>query len=210
MKDSKKEDSPNLIGWAAVLTAVATVLTAIGFPEFFPSTVKQFLSRSSSGESAQDISFECRSTGSSLSTVVVSSEDSDSDPIINWDLENRYFGEDWPPEKRCQVVSERFQSIYERDQLAYLTADNADWESDLGIPVICSVPQQGARCVKEDLLFTLQERDDPNELLAELITLREPDSNKTILRAGAASFQDGVRVYYDTSAIVGTGKRQRF
>ena len=125
-------------------------------------------------------------------------------------LDNRYFGENWPPEKRCRTVSQRFQNIYDRDQLAYITADKADWESDLGIPVICSVPQIDARCVKDDLLFTLQERDDPNQILAEVTTLREPDSNKAILRSDATSFEDGVRLYYDTNLILQESKPRRF
>ena len=32
---------PNLAGWAAILTAMAAIITAIGFTDFFPDLVKQ-------------------------------------------------------------------------------------------------------------------------------------------------------------------------
>ena len=36
-------NQPNLTGWAAILTAIATIITAIGFPDFLPDLAKQFL-----------------------------------------------------------------------------------------------------------------------------------------------------------------------
>lgn len=37
-----ENNQPNLAGWAAILTAVAAIITAIGFPAFFPDLAKQF------------------------------------------------------------------------------------------------------------------------------------------------------------------------
>lgn len=47
MADEKDKKS-DLVGWAAVLTAIATLITAIGFPNFFPDLVKQTFLKSSS------------------------------------------------------------------------------------------------------------------------------------------------------------------
>ena len=38
-----QNNSPNLAGWAAIITAIAALITAIGFPNFFPDLVKQYL-----------------------------------------------------------------------------------------------------------------------------------------------------------------------
>jgi hypothetical protein len=34
-------NQPNLAGWAAILTAIAAIITAIGFPSFFPNLITQ-------------------------------------------------------------------------------------------------------------------------------------------------------------------------
>lgn len=41
---NKEDKSIDLRGWAAIVGAIATLITAIGFPDFFPDLVKHFLS----------------------------------------------------------------------------------------------------------------------------------------------------------------------
>jgi hypothetical protein len=38
-----QDNKPNLAGWAALITAIASLITAIGFPVLFPDLVKRFL-----------------------------------------------------------------------------------------------------------------------------------------------------------------------
>ena len=38
-----QDNKPNLAGWAALITAIAALITAIGFPNFFPDLVKTYL-----------------------------------------------------------------------------------------------------------------------------------------------------------------------
>jgi hypothetical protein len=47
MSEGKEDKKPDLAGWAAVLTAVAALITAIGFPNVFPDLVKRFSPESS-------------------------------------------------------------------------------------------------------------------------------------------------------------------
>lgn len=47
-------DQPNLAGWAAILTAIAAIITAIGFPAFFPDLAKQFFGRDNSNPTITD------------------------------------------------------------------------------------------------------------------------------------------------------------
>ena len=42
-----QNNSPNLAGWASIITAIAALITAIGFPNFFPDLVKRFLPKDS-------------------------------------------------------------------------------------------------------------------------------------------------------------------
>ncbi|MEM8806865.1 MAG: LCCL domain-containing protein [Cyanobacteria bacterium P01_G01_bin.38] len=48
MSEGKEDKKPNLAGWAAILTAVAALITSVGFPDFFPDLVKRFVPESSS------------------------------------------------------------------------------------------------------------------------------------------------------------------
>ena len=205
MKGEQKNNTGlNLAGWAAVITAFGTVLTAIGFPNFFPDIIKQALSPSVESKDGSDIRFICQENRAELSTVILRTNQSEPDPIILWDVTNDYFGDEFTPKKRCQLVSERFQNIYSRDQLAYITTGIADWESDVGLPIICSVPRPGIKCIEEDLLFTLQSGDDPAQVLDEVIALRDSDS-KTIMRG-----EDGTQPYYDIQNLIKGNKPNRF
>jgi tetratricopeptide (TPR) repeat protein len=47
MGDDKGDKKSNLAGWAAMLTAVAAFITALGFTDFFPDLVKRFFAESS-------------------------------------------------------------------------------------------------------------------------------------------------------------------
>lgn len=131
----------------------------------------------------------------SPSTVAISGEKSTI--IINWNPKNFKFGEKWSPQRRCEEVSARFQKLHERDGLKYLTADSASWLGD-SVNVVCGVKQAGDRCEQSDLLFTLESKDDPNEVLNDLIALRErPKENKPLTRG--SNFDGGRRIFYDLS-----------
>lgn len=136
---------------------------------------------------------------SRLATFVNSPSYSKPVPIIFWNINNDYFGEKWPPNKRCKIVSERFQSIYDRDNLKYITVDTANWVSKQ-TNVICSVKDENSktRCEENDLLITLETEDDPNQVLGELLAIRlDPISNKPLRRGKPEPFSQGGRVYYN-------------
>jgi len=120
-------------------------------------------------------------------------------PVIYFDPNNEYFGGEWTPQKRCEKISQRFQTIHDRDSLGYITVDRAHWISDREVNVVCSTKKIDVKCEEDDLLFTLQTQDDPNEVLADFMAFREaPDQNEALTRtAKKPSFDEGNRVFYD-------------
>ncbi len=85
-------------------------------------------------------------------------------PIIYW--RSQYFEADgFSPEVRCQTVSQKFQTHYQRGQLNYLTAGRIDSAS-----VICVADQRGGSC--RDVLFTLKPGVDPVTVLQQLLYMR--------------------------------------
>ncbi|MCC0178090.1 COP23 domain-containing protein [Waterburya agarophytonicola K14] len=119
--------------------------------------------------------------------------------VIYFDPNNGYFGSEWTPQKRCEEVSQRFQAIYDRDSLGYITVDRAQWIRDGEVNVVCSTKKIDTRCEEDDLLFTLQTQDDPNEVLQDFMAFRQaPSKNQALTRsANKPTFEEGSRVYYD-------------
>ncbi len=124
--------------------------------------------------------------------------------VINWRQDNDYFGDEWTPLKRCQEVSRRFQNIYERDGLKYIQTDLAQWK-DRDIAIVCSVKVKDTRCEENDLLLTLENKDDPNQVLGDLKAFKENPINNRELTRGENSpktFSEGKRDVYDIEEIL--------
>jgi hypothetical protein len=165
-----------------------------------------------SKQSSTGVKFHCgtdESKGKSIpATIVDNSEQNKTITVIYFDPKNNYFGGKWTPESRCEEVSKRFQDIYERDGLKYLTVDEAQWVTDKKINVVCSVKDKKSetRCEEDDLLFTLETKDDPNVVLKDLMAFREaPSQNKALTRGATQpeTFEEGKRVYYDFTDVLG-------
>lgn len=99
-------------------------------------------------------------------------------------------------------MAQRFQKIHDRDGIRFITADTASWIGQGKINVVCAVQQENTSCQEDDLLFTLESKDDPNEVLTDLIALRErPKENKPLTRG--SNFDGGRRIYFDLSKELG-------
>jgi len=153
--------------------------------------------------SSGEVRFECGTSelnGESVPATVVNNPKLDKPlTVLYFDPSNNYFGGEWTPQKRCEEVSSRFQAVYDRDSLGYITVDRAQWITDKEVNVVCSVKKEGSKCEEDDLLFTLQTEDDPNQVLEDFMAFREaPSQNKALTRsAEKPSFEAGNRVYYD-------------
>ncbi|NEO54460.1 MAG: hypothetical protein F6K54_16065 [Okeania sp. SIO3B5] len=138
-------------------------------------------------------------------TIVENIQSNEEIIVILWKLDNYYFGKNYPPQKRCEMVSERFQNIYNRDRLKYVVATLETWIPNQEIPVVCGVKYKGASCNNEDLLFTLESSDNPDSVLKDLINSEDIPSEKPPLLRGEDppnTFAEGKRVYYNFSSIL--------
>ena len=137
-------------------------------------------------------------------TVVNKPKSKTQTTIISWKPDNYYFGEKWSPEERCQEIAKRFQRIHNRDGLKYIVAEVDTWVPDRDVNVVCGVKKENAACNEDDLLFTLEGKDNPNEVLKGLINRRQLPSKEPVLVRGEKqpeTFAEGKRVYYDMSEI---------
>lgn len=154
-------------------------------------------------EKVADLTFACiegEKDGKPMPITIIENPNHDETlSIIYWNPKNFSFGEEWTPEKRCQEVSKRFQTIYDRDGIEYITADKAHWVTTHSMNVICSVKYKDAECEEDDLLFTLESKDEPNKVLQELMAFREdPSSGKSLKRGTDKNENEEVkRIYFN-------------
>lgn len=127
---------------------------------------------------AQTSTFVCSTSQGKPATVARSAEG--EIPVIIW--ESDYFSESgYTPEKRCQLVSERFEQYRANGMLKYLTTGVMNQQ-----PVVCVTQTDGGSC--GGLLFTLKKESDPNETLRNLLAVRD--------RAGGPLSETGCDTVY--------------
>lgn len=85
-------------------------------------------------------------------------------PVINW-VSDYFSGSGYTPERRCQEVSERFQTAYNQGTLNYITAGYRN-----GQPVICTSSTNGGPCSM--VLFTLKPGSDASRTIQQLFDIK--------------------------------------
>lgn len=81
-------------------------------------------------------------------------------PIIAWKSQHLAA---WNPQKRCDLVSAKFQTFYEDGRLNYLS----DGES-AGYPIICALLDKQQQCSSENQLFQLRTGTNPEDVIVGL------------------------------------------
>jgi Circadian oscillating protein COP23 len=108
-------------------------------------------------------SFSC-GTSNGMPTTVARTHDGRSVPMIRW-TSNAFDGAGWTPERRCQEVSQRFESYRRQGRLTYVTTGRIN-----GLPVICTAASNGGPC--DGLLYTLKPGQHPTLALQNLFDVR--------------------------------------
>lgn len=137
----------------------------------------------------QGDTFYCGEYEGKLATMVRTNHRG-SIPIVFW--QTNYFSDSgWPPQRRCDEVSRRFQVYHEKEQLNYLTTGRMN-----GYPVLCiakSPESHSARngVVEGGLLITLRpDVDNPNTVLETITGVRDGARNPLNHAIEAAEVND--------------------
>jgi hypothetical protein len=100
-------------------------------------------------------------------------------PVLRWES-NHFNDSGFTPQKRCQIVSKKFQEYYSKGRLKYLTTGRSKGEN-----VVCVAKYQNGPC--DGILFTLKPGANPGETLKRLLDVRD--------RAGGPMNETDGRVY---------------
>jgi Circadian oscillating protein COP23 len=115
--------------------------------------------------SADSLQFFCGNTfdsasGSQIPTTLVWQPEKEGNvALIRWKSE--YFGKD--TQKRCQLVSAKFQKLWNSGQLNFITAGTVRKQ-----PIVCGVANEGETCSGQNQLFQLKPFADSSNLIAQL------------------------------------------
>jgi Circadian oscillating protein COP23 len=90
---------------------------------------------------------------------------------------------DFTPMSRCNEVSRRFQDFYNQGILSYLTTGKMNAQN-----VICVAEEYGGPC--SGLLLTLEPKDNPQQVLQELMNVRTRASGGPLTRGAASAYFD--------------------
>lgn len=128
--------------------------------------------------SAEGVKFICANNDKGQPTTFASSGRGNI-PMIIWQTE---LGGEFTPQKRCEMVSEKFQNFYDRGILQFLTTGYILAKSGNPINFICPATSDGGGCVclrnnssnceEYEVLYTLKPGDSPSTKLQQLMDLR--------------------------------------
>lgn len=107
-------------------------------------------------------------------------------PVIRW---VKTLG-GYSPQERCQAVSSRFQSAYEKGILNYLTSGISGRQA-----VICAAGQYGGPC--NQILFTLKSSQDASSVLQKLVEIGYKARGPILQSEDAAS-----QIYIDMGVLM--------
>ena len=120
--------------------------------------------------------------------------------FIGWKSE--YFQKGgWTPQKRCQVVSEKFQKFHEAGILNYLITGK-----NKGLPVICVAKTNQETCNGSNQLFTLKNGSNPKLVLEQLVNIAEGKSSVSILQSTGGETYINVGNYLQNAPVVNINK----
>lgn len=110
--------------------------------------------------------------------------------LINW---ANKFSDKWTPERRCAAVSQRFQKFLDQGNLKFIRTGNINNQ-----PVLCVANARGGDCPNENVLITLKQGTDPENVLIRLVDFRRSVSGQTLtLSADDAGFYSDGEFYVD-------------
>ena len=106
--------------------------------------------------------------------------------LIVW-KSNFFASSGWPPNKRCQAVTQRFQKFSDNGTLRYIATGTMNRQ-----PVICVAQKKpsGFKCRPDGLLITLQRNDNPNQVLRDLFDISSRISSGGLTRGGILDLEE--------------------
>lgn len=86
--------------------------------------------------------------------------------VIMW-KSTAFSGGGFEPQTRCQIVSNKFNDLYNRGLLTHLTTGKVN-----GMNIVCGSSMKGGGCAPDGMLYTLKPGQNPTQTLKNLLAVR--------------------------------------
>jgi hypothetical protein len=126
---------------------------------------------------AQSRQFTCGSSDN-YPVTVVRHPIRGSVALIVW-TNTSQINDTWTPQKRCQKVSDRFQTLQNQGQLKILKTGTVNGQS-----VICGLRNDRGACNNKNVLLTMTKDSDPNQVLEQLLNTRVSPLREAVYLSG--------------------------
>ena len=161
-----------------LLTTAATSVVALGGIATF--------SQSSLAQKDKTVYF-CEKSPNNIPTTYAGTKAGIRIPFIRW---QKAWSDEYTPERRCQIVSQRFQKAEEKGVLNYLTHRIVNKQH-----VICAARRKGGPCQQD--LFTLRNKDKPDDVIEALLGIASQGRRGPLNQIENSPFRN----YYDVDFI---------
>ena len=120
-------------------------------------------------------------------------------PIIHW-VSTWSSGSGWTPQRRCDLVSQKFQRYHENGTLKFMRTGQFN-----GYPVICIASSKGGSCLQQDVLVTLPLEGDAAETLEQMTDLRTRTRKEPLMLSDDLLFYKDGELYVDMDVFLNRG-----
>lgn len=195
MKKAAKKSAMASI--ASALVAILTVMAGVAVEGLGPNKAQAQRTNRTTPR------FYCDESEKDPKTIVSTPEGEHT--VIIW--ETRFFGPGYPPLRRCQIVSGRFQRFQEESRWKYITHGKLN-----DYPIICFVEYRNQECKDdEQLLFTLKKDvDDPKKSLQRILDIRDYGTGTTpFYHTGEeVVYEQNGRIYIHIDELISKKRRE--
>jgi hypothetical protein len=145
---------------------------------------------------AQTVNFFCAKTKSeNIPTTIARTPTRGDVEFIRWSSEH-FTASGYDPITRCLEVSERFQKLWDKNLLKYITYDRLN-----NYNVICVSLEDKAPCIQNGLLFTLRPEDNPNAAVKQIANIRNNESTVTFSNSNKTEQLEN-KLYINVSEVI--------
>lgn len=145
---------------------------------------------------AQTVNFFCAKTKlENIPATIARTPTRGNVEFIRWESKH-FIASGYDPVTRCLQVSERFQKLWDKNLLKYITYDRLN-----NYNVICVSLEENTSCIQDGLLLTLRPEDNPRNALKQILGIRNNESKVSISFSNSDESSD-TKLYVNVSKIL--------
>ncbi|MCC5601354.1 COP23 domain-containing protein [Nostoc favosum] len=145
---------------------------------------------------AQTVNFLCAKTKlENIPATIARTPTRGNVEFIRWESKH-FIASGYDPVTRCLQVSERFQKLWDKNLLKYITYDRIN-----NYNVICVSLEANTPCIQDGLLLTLRPEDNPKAALKQILNIRNNESTISFHNSDTTE-QSENKLYINVSEIL--------